>query len=117
MQNLGQFLEEYSNKHKDKIAYEIKRGFRTQRFSFEDVHKLALKTASYLKLQGLKKGDMVAIWSSNMPEYPILYFGCWLLGVVAVPIDVRTTEETIRIFLTKAKCKLGFKSKFIPGSF
>lgn len=117
MQNLGQFLEEYSKEHKDRIAYEIKRGFRTQRFTFGEVEILARKTASFLQQKGLTKEDKVAIWAPNMPEYPILYFGCWILGIIAVPIDVRTTEETVKVFLTKAKCKLGFKGKFIPGEF
>ncbi len=116
-QNLGQFLKENSKKHQQRIAYEIRRGFRTQRFTFEEVYDLSLKTASFLTHQGLKKGDKVAIWAGNCPEYPILYFGCWLVGCVAVPIDIRTTEETLKIFLTKAKCSLGFKGKFIPGDF
>ena len=115
-QNLEQFLKENSQKYKDKIAYEIKRGLRTQRFTFDDVYSLSLKTATFLSSKGLKKGDKVTIWAPNMPEYPILYFGIWTLGAVAVPIDVRTTEETVKVFLTKAKCKVGFKGKFIPGS-
>lgn len=117
MQNLGQFLEKYSKEYKGRVAYEIKRGFRTQKFTFDYVHTLALKTASFLNSKGLSKGDKVAIWAPNMPEYPILYFGCWILGAIAVPIDVRTTGETVTVFLTKAKCKVGFKGKFIPGSF
>ena len=80
MQNLGQFLEEYSKEYKDRVAFEIKRGFRTQRFTFEEVYELALKTASFLRQKGLTKGNKVAMWAPNMPEYPILYFGCWLLG-------------------------------------
>ncbi|MBI2327062.1 AMP-binding protein [Candidatus Curtissbacteria bacterium] len=117
MQNLGQFLEKYSRLHKDHVAYQIKRGLRTQRFTFEEINLLAYKTAAFLSGKGLKKGDKVSIWSSNMPEYPILYFGCWLLGLVVVPIDVRTTEETLKIFLEKAKCRVGFAGKFIPGNF
>lgn len=117
MQNLGEFLKEYSRVHKNSIAYEIKRGFRTQRFTFSEVYNLALKTATFLAQKGLKKGDKVAIWSGNCPEYPILYFGCWLLGIITVPIDVRTTQETLKVFLKKATCKLGFKGKFIPGTF
>ena len=117
MKNLGQFLKEYSREHNERIAYEIKRGFRTETFRFADVYSLSLKTATFLKNCTLKKGDTIAIWSPNMPEYPILYFGCWLLGIVAVPIDVRTTEETLQSFVTKARCKLGFKSQFVPGIF
>ena len=117
MNNLGQFLREYSREHNERIAYEIKRGFRTEKFSFADVYSLSLKTATFLKKCTLKKGDTIVIWTPNMPEYAILYFGCWLLGIVAVPIDVRTTEETLQLFVTKARCQLGFKSKFVPGMF
>ncbi|MBI4032900.1 MAG: acyl--CoA ligase, partial [Candidatus Blackburnbacteria bacterium] len=116
-QNLGQLVEENSQKHGDKIAYQIKRGLRTERLTFGEVHSLALKTATFLQKQGLKKGDKVAIWASNMPEYPILYFGCWLGGFVAVPIDVRTTEDTLRVFLEKARCLVGFKGRYVPGEF
>jgi long-chain acyl-CoA synthetase len=117
MQNLGQFLRAYSQEHHGRSAYEIKRGFRTEKWSFADVSSLALKTATFLKNCMVKKGETIAIWSPNMPEYPILYFGCWLLGIVAVPIDVRTTEETLQLFVTKARCQLGFKSQSIPGRF
>ena len=117
MQNLGQFLKEYSGIHKNRIAYEIKRGFRTQRFTFEEVHDLVLKTSAFLAHNGVKKDDKVAIWSSNMPEYAIFFFACWNIGAIAVPIDIRTTDETLKIFLTKASCKVGFKGKFIPGTF
>ena len=117
MENLGQFLSTYAQEHNEQIAYEIKRGFRTEKLSFADVYSLSLKTATFLQNRSLKKGDTIVIWSPNMPEYPILYFGCWLLGIVVVPIDVRTTEETLDLFVTKAECKLGFKSKFVPGMF
>ncbi len=117
MHNLGQFLTTYALEHDGRTAYEIRRGFRTQQVSFTDVYTLAAKTATFLQRCSLERGDTLAIWSPNMPEYPILYFGCWLLGVVAVPIDVRTTEETLRLFVTKARCTLGFKSKFVPGAF
>ncbi|MFC1482897.1 AMP-binding protein [Candidatus Margulisiibacteriota bacterium] len=117
MKNLGQFLKHTALTHKDKIAFEIKRGFRTHRFSFHEVYSLSLKTAAFLKNNKIKKGDSVAIWSMNMPEYCILYFGCWLIGAIAVPLDVRTTKESLKTFIKKAQCKIGFKSKFIPGSF
>lgn len=117
MKNLGQFLQKYGRQHSDKIAYEIKRGFRTQRFTFFDVYSLALKTAGFLQEKGIKKGDRIGIWAPNMPEYSILYFACWLLGAIAVPIDLRTTQETLEVFLKKAKCKVGFKGRFVSGDF
>lgn len=115
--NLGDFLVHNAQKHKHRLAYQIKRGLRTQVFTFDDVHRLSVKTASFLLSKGVKKEDTVAIWAPNMPEYPILYFGCFLIGAVAVPIDVRTEEGTLKIFLTKARARFGFKGKFIPGNF
>jgi long-chain acyl-CoA synthetase len=115
--NLGDFLVQNSREHHDRIAYQIKRGLRTKRFTFSEVFELSKKTAAFLSSRGITKGDKVAIWAPNMPEYPMLYFGCWLLGAVAVPIDVRTTQDTLKVFLTKAKCKIGFKGRFVPGSF
>lgn len=117
MNNLGQFLRDYAREHHERIAYEMRRGFRTETFRFAEVYSLALKTAAMFDQWTLKKGDTLAIWSPNMPEYPILYFGCWLLGIVAVPIDVRTTEETLQAFVTKARCRIGFKSTSVPGTF
>jgi len=116
-QNLGQFAALSASKHKDKVAFQIKRGLRTEKFTYHQVYSLSLKTATFLAKKGLKKGDKVAIWASNMPQYPIFYFGCWLLGVVAVPIDVRTTQETLRVFLEKARPKIGFRGHFVPGEF
>ncbi|GER86846.1 AMP-binding protein [Dictyobacter vulcani] len=117
MNNLGQFLKEYAHQHNARIAYEIRRNFRTKKVSFANVYSLSLKTATFLRAHSLQKGDTIAIWASNMPEYPILYFACWLLGIIAVPIDIRTTEETRGLFVSTARCKLGFKSKLIAGGF
>jgi hypothetical protein len=49
MNNLGQFLRDYSREHNERIAYEIKRGFRTEKFRFADVYSLSLKTDTFLK--------------------------------------------------------------------
>ncbi|GLV57116.1 hypothetical protein KDH_39540 [Dictyobacter sp. S3.2.2.5] len=117
MRNLGQFLDTYARLHGTHIAYEMKSGFRTEKLSFADVYVLALKTATFLRSRGLTKGDTVVIWAPNMPEYAVLYFACWLLGIVAVPIDIRTTTETRQMFVASARCKLGFKSKVITGDF
>jgi long-chain acyl-CoA synthetase len=117
MDNLGQFLRKYARVYHECTAYEMKRGFRTEIWRYADVYSLALKTATFLQTCRLTKGDTIVIWSSNMPEYAILYFACWLLGIVVVPIDVRTTTETLQRFVTAAGCILGFKSKFVSADF
>ncbi len=45
------------------------------------VHGLALA----LDARGIKRGDRIAIWSANAPEWHIVDFACHLLGAVSVP--------------------------------
>lgn len=104
-----------ARKYKDKTAFQIKRGFRTERFSFKQVYKDSLKLSAYLKNLGLKKGDKVLILAPNMPEWIMAYLGAVNLGVVVVPVDVQTHLETVSKFVKQSEPKLIFRSKFVRG--
>lgn len=112
--SLGQLIKKASLTYQDKVAFDIKRGFRTQRFTFSQVWELSLKLACLLQKEGIRQGERVVIWSPNMPEYALSYFGIWLAGAVAVPIDVRTSKETLKHFLKLSSPKLAFVSKLLP---
>jgi long-chain acyl-CoA synthetase len=113
MTNLGELIKSSAEKYPDKTAFEIKRGIRVDRFSFSQMNDLALRMAFFLKKQGVGRGDRVVILAPNMPEYVLVFFGCWLAGVIVVPIDLRTTKETIKKFVKLTSPKLGFTSKYI----
>jgi acyl-CoA synthetase (AMP-forming)/AMP-acid ligase II len=52
------------------------------------------KTAAGLAAKGIKKGDVVSIWSPNLPEWPIAFFGVIRLGgIVHTSNPVSTAEE------------------------
>ncbi len=110
-ENMEEFLRECAKKYNDATAFEIKRKFRREKISFHDVYKYSLKMANFLLSKGLKKGDRVLIWSPNMPEWVISYFGILFAGGVAVPIDFRTSSATASKFVEKTKPKLMLKSK------
>lgn len=44
------------------------------------------KAALQLQEMGIKKGDKIAIYSTNMPQWGIAFFGIAILGAVVVPI-------------------------------
>jgi long-chain acyl-CoA synthetase len=117
MTNLGELIKSSAEKYPDKTAFEIKRGIRVDRFSFSQMNDLALRLANFLKKQGLGKGDKVVILAPNMPEYVLVFFGCWLAGIIVIPIDLRTTKETIKKFVKLTSPKLGFTSKYLPHLF
>ncbi len=73
------------------LAYD--NGFRHWSYSYADVGRAAQAFAARLARSGLRKGDAVVFWSENRPEWIVALWGCWLQGVVAVPIDYRTSVD------------------------
>jgi long-chain acyl-CoA synthetase len=66
-------------------------GYRTWSYSYADVARAAHAFAARLRSAAIAKGQAVAIWSENRPEWIIALWGCLLEGVVLVPIDYRTS--------------------------
>src|SRR5687768_1873023 len=72
-------------------------GYRTWTYTYGEVASAAYAFAARLKSASITKGQSVAIWSENRPEWIIALWGCLLEGVVLVPIDYRTSAA----FLTR----------------
>ena len=66
-------------------------GYRTWSYTYAEVATGARAFAAKLKDAGIAKGQAVAIWSENRPEWVMALWGCLLQGVVLVPIDYRTS--------------------------
>lgn len=115
--NLGELILASADTYGDDVAFQVRRGFRKERLSFKEVGQQARRVAAWFAARGLQPGDRVVVWSPNMPEYALLYFGAWLAGLVVVPIDVRTKQEVVDRFVAAATPRLGFKSKYLEGFF
>ncbi len=117
LQNLGELLLESSSRYGDEVAFQIRRGFRLERVTFREASERARQVAAWLLASGLVPGDRIIVWSPNMPEYAVLYFGAWLAGIVVVPVDVRTKQDVLDRFVAAAAPRLGLKSRSLDGSF
>ncbi len=115
--NLGQQVLSAAERHGEHVAFQIRRGFRIQRFTFAETGTFARRIAWWLESKGLQPGDCIAVWSPNMPEYALLYFGAWLAGAAVVPIDLRTRPEVRNRFARHAGARLGFKSELLDDRF
>jgi long-chain acyl-CoA synthetase len=71
-------------------------GYRTWSLTYRDVVDAAHAFAVRLRTAGIAKGQAVAIWSENRPEWIVALWGCLLEGVVLVPIDYRASAEFLR---------------------
>jgi len=75
-------------------------------WSYERLHRHALRAASLLRDVGVGKGDRVLIRGRNSPEWVAFFFGCVLRGAVAVPVDHDAAPEFICRVAGAAKPKL-----------
>ncbi|MEW5909911.1 MAG: AMP-binding protein [Thermodesulfobacteriota bacterium] len=55
---------------------------------------------------GLEKGDRVALWAANIPEWLISFLGIISAGGVAVPINPDSNEEDLRYILEQSGSKI-----------
>ena len=87
---MPQTLAEYPQLHrarKREIAYVHRRGFRTLRWTYQQLAELAFRFARELEARNIGKGDRVMLWGENCAEWVGAFFGCMLRGAVAVPMD------------------------------
>ena len=78
-----------------RIAMRIERNGRKEQYTFEDVRELTLRAAGFFAKKGIKAGDRVILFSHNMPEWGMTYFGILKSGATAIPIDPASSVEEI----------------------
>ena len=78
------------------------------RLTHGDADRLAGGVAAWLSTRGLEPGARVAIAALNRAEYLIAYFGIMRAGFVAVPINIKQSQENIDYVLRDAGIALAF---------
>jgi long-chain acyl-CoA synthetase len=78
-----------------RIAMRIERNGRKEQYTFEDIRELTLRAAGFLASKGIKQGERVILYSHNMPEWGITYFGILKAGATAIPIDPASSVQEI----------------------
>jgi long-chain acyl-CoA synthetase len=78
-----------------RVAMRIERNGRKEQYTFEDVRELTLRAAGFFAHEGIKHGDRVILFSNNMPEWGMTYFGILKAGATAIPIDPASSVDEI----------------------
>ncbi|HEY2866011.1 MAG TPA: AMP-binding protein, partial [Pyrinomonadaceae bacterium] len=86
-----------------RTAMRIERDGRKEQYTFEDVRELTLRAASFFADRGIKPGNRVVLFSHNMPEWGLTYFGILKAGATAVPIDPASSIDEILNCATKGE--------------
>ena len=82
---LGDFLDENAVRYRDDDALVYcDRGLRLSYYEFNEVCKKVAK--AFLKI-GVKKGDHIAVWATNYPQWVITMFAAAKIGAVLVTVN------------------------------
>ena len=72
-------------------------------WTFRELDNYASSVANYFSHLGLKKGDTVALFMENCPEYIGLYLGLWKIGVVSAFLNHNLRQESLTHCVHAAK--------------
>ena len=116
MKTLIDLFKLFEKRNNDVFVYRT--GIRKFTFKYSELHGSSLKMAQYLKTQGIKKGDRVALWAPNSPSWAFSYFGILLAGAIAVPIDFaggkKRAETIVKLSGAKFIIQSNYKFEKLP---
>lgn len=69
--------------------------FEGKSYSFAQVHELALRLASLLAREGVSRGERVAVYLYNSPEFVVSLLALNYLGAVVVPVNPLLKKDEI----------------------
>src|SRR5215471_1439392 len=79
--------------------------FQGRELTYAEFDALTSRMARLLMAQGIQRGDKVAIFAANSPEYAAAFFACGRMGAVLVPINLLFTAEDVDYVLEKTRAK------------
>ena len=74
----------------------------TDRWTYEELRQRARRVARALIASGIERGDRVAIWAPNLPQWLELQFGCAYAGAIVVPLNPLYRTREVEFVLAKS---------------
>jgi acyl-CoA synthetase (AMP-forming)/AMP-acid ligase II len=95
--NIGTLLEKSARRYGEKKAIH----FHSENvfFSFKQLNAKVNQFANALHLEGIKRGDHIAVMLPNCPEFPLTWLALAKLGAVMVPLNTRYQAVDLKYVL------------------
>lgn len=112
------------------IAHHIERGrllfpekialiFEDKSYTYKQLDQLVNRVANGLQKLGIQRGDCVALFLPNIPEFVISYLGILKIGAVAVSVNVMLKSSEVSYILNDCAAKIvittGSQSHYIDS--
>jgi len=98
-QMVGEIIERYPERE---ALIHRERGVRC---SYRQLGLDMEQVARGLIALGIEKGDRIALWAPNIPEWIIAFLGIAAIGGVVVPVDPGAREDDLRFLLEQSACR------------
>jgi len=98
-------------------ALAIRRGLRTDRWTYAELLASVEDATSRLRTRGIGPGDRILVMAANSPELVASMFAAWKLEAILVPIDLRTSPEVIAAMIRQVepRCSIADDPAATPG--
>lgn len=80
--------------------------FEDERVSYARMQADTDRVARALMAEGIQPGDVIAVWSSNLPEFAAIEFACAKVGAVLAAISTRFKSFEVSHLLDQSQAKL-----------
>ncbi|MCY9210098.1 AMP-binding protein [Bacillus subtilis] len=97
---IGRLLEQTAEAHPDRDA--VVYPDRNIRYTYAQFDSLCRQTAKGLMRMGIGKGDHVAIWASNIPEWLAVQFATAKIGAVLVTVNTNYQAHELDYLLKQS---------------
>ncbi len=98
---LFELLRNTAKKHPEHIAIV----FLGKKITYKELDILSDKFATALHDMGVKKGDRVALFLPNVPQYIISYYGALKVGAITTAISPLAKEREVEFQLTNSEAE------------
>jgi long-chain acyl-CoA synthetase len=91
--SLAAFFEIWRRNRGEFLRYEG--DLAASRLTYEEAAQAAAAFAQKLRAAGIAKGERIIFWGENRPEWVVALWGSILEGIVAVPVDFRSSGSVV----------------------
>ena len=80
--------------------------FEDEEWTYARLERQALRWAGAYRSAGLDKGDRVALFLENSPDFVVAYLGAHLAGLTVVAVNTQYKQVELRHILADARVRL-----------
>ncbi len=102
-QTIGQMLDEQSEKYPQREA--LVYADRDLRMTYEELNWQSRLVAKGLMALGIEKGEHIAVWTTNVPEWVQLQFGTGKMGAPIVTVNTNYRSSELEYLLKQSDAK------------